>query len=157
MEKSLTREEFETLTICRNKAREVRRMERKVNAFLPTAQGYYKSPQWTGMPGGRDVHGLDGSARKNEAEHAALERAREEYGEAKAEAVRIICAMHPNMHDFCYAYFINGLDMPVEVADSIGKDTSTCWRKLRKLREGGDFRRKMQRNATKCTEMRDFA
>lgn len=157
MERKLSQDELGRLYECRNIARSLKQKERNINAWLPTRRGLYQSPNLTGMPGARDVHGLDGSASKNEAEHVALEKARADYEDAKADAVRIICAMHPNMHDFCYAYFIDGLDMPVEVADSIGKDTSTCWRKLRKIREGGDFRRKMQRNATKCTEMRDFA
>jgi hypothetical protein len=154
MEQSLTRDEFETLTICRNRARDVMRMERKVNAFLPTANGYYKSPQWTGMPGGRDVHGLDGSARKNEAEHRALERAREELAEMKESAMRIICRLDWKMQDFCVAYFVNGEDID-SVAESIGRDRTTCWRKLQRLRGGdgnGCFRRRMSEKRNKMQQ-----
>lgn len=153
----MTQEELNILFECRNRARDVARKEREINAALPTRRGLYSSPQMTGMPGSRDVHGLDGSARKNEAEHQALERAKVELEGMQEAAMKIICTLEPKLHDFCVAYFINGLEMPGEVAEHIGKDRSTCWRQLRKIREGGDFRRKMQRNATKCDEMRLYA
>ena len=157
MEVKLTKDELDTLYMCRNKAIEVRQLEKRVSAFLPTASGLYSSPKMTGMPGARDPHGLDGSARKNEAQFQALEFARDELEALRIAAHRIICKLDWKMHDFCIAFFVNGLEMPGEVAASIGKDESTCWRKLRKFREGGDFRRKMQRNASECNEMPDFA
>lgn len=129
-------------------------MERKINAFLPTAEGYYKSPQWTGMPGSRDVHGLDGSARKNEAEHAALEQAREELKQMKEAAMRIICGLDWKMQDFCVAYFINGEDID-SVAEMIGRDRTTCWRKLKMLRGGdgnGSFRRRLSEKRNKMQQ-----
>lgn len=153
----MTQEELGILFECRNIARDVARKERDINAELPIRRGLYSSPQMTGMPRSRDPHGLDGSARKNEAEHEALERAKEELKAVQERAMKIICAMEPKLHDFCVAYFINGLEMPDEVAERIGKDRSTCFRQLRKIREGGDFRRKLQRNATKCDEMRLYA
>ena len=157
MDGRITQDELNALYMCRNKAREVKRLEKRAGAFLPTSSGLYSSPQITGMPGARDPHGLDGSARRNDAELQALEAARDELEAMTAEAQRIICTLDHKLHDFCIAYFVNGLDMPGEVADSIGKDESTCWRKLRKLREQCDFRRKMQRNASKCNEMLGFA
>ena len=159
MDARLTQEELDTLYLCRNKAREVRRMERKVSAFLPTSAGMYKSPQWTGMPGARDVHGLDGSARKNEADFERLEMLRGEWEMLKNAAARIILTLDEQMHDFCTAYFVNGEDMD-SVADSIGRDRTTCWRKLQRLRGGdgnGCFRRRMNGVATKCNKMQQNA
>lgn len=145
MEVKLTKDELDTLYMCRNKARDVKRMERKVNAFLSTASGLYSSPQMTGMPGARDPHGLDGSARKNEAEFQALEAARNELETLQAAANRIICALDWKMHDFCVAYFVRGEDID-SVAESIGRDRSTCHRKLQKLHGGNsNFRRLMEK------------
>ena len=145
MEVKLTKDELDTLYMCRNKAREVKRMEKKVASFLPTASGFYSSPQMTGMPGARDPHGLDGSMRKNEAEFQALEVARAEL-EALAEAAnRVICSLDWKMHDFCVAYFVRGEDID-SVAESIGRDRSTCHRKLQKLHGGNsNFRRLMEK------------
>jgi hypothetical protein len=153
MEVKLTKDDLETLYMCRNKAREVVRMERKVNSFLPVSSGLYKSPQMTGMPGARDVHGLDGSSRKNEAEFQALERAKEEYEGLSLRANRIICSMDYKMHDFCVAYFVKGEDIGV-VADSIGVDRSTCHRKLNKLHGGNSNFRRLMEN---CNKMQQIA
>lgn len=145
MEVKITREELDTLYMCRNKAREVERLERKVNAFLSTSSGLYRSPQMTGMPGAREPHGLDGSMRKNEAEFQALEAARNELEALQEAAHRIICSLDWKMHDFCVAYFVRGEDMDV-VAESIGRDRSTCHRKLQKLHGGNsNFRRLMEK------------
>lgn len=140
----VTRDELETLYMCRNKAREVVRMERRVNAFLPVSSGLYSSPQMTGMPGARDPHGLDGSRRKNEAELQAFEVAKAALEELQEEAHKIIAKMDWKMHDFCVAYFVRGEDID-SVAQSIGRDRSTCHRKLQKLHGGNsNFRRLME-------------
>lgn len=145
MEVKLTREDLDTLYMCRNKAREVERMERKINSFLPTSAGLYSSPQMTGMPGARDPHGLDGSMRKNEAEFQALEAARDELEALQGVANKIICSLDWKMHDFCMAYFVRGEDMDT-VAASIRRDRSTCYRKLQKLHGGNsNFRRLMEK------------
>lgn len=154
MDAMLTREELNTLYLCRNKAREVRRAEKRVNAFLPVSSGLYQSPQLTGMPGARDAHGLDGSARRNEADFERLDTLRMEWEGLKNAAARIILTLDEQMHDFCTAYFVSGEDID-SVAESIGRDRTTCWRKLKRLRGGdgnGCFRRmsrcnKMQQNA----------
>lgn len=154
MEQVLMREELETLYMCRNKAREVARMEKRINA--PFGGGGYRSPSFSGMPGARDIHGLDGSARRNEADFQALERAYEDLHELQRAAQKIICALDPKMHDFCMAYFIAAGDMD-SVADSIGRDRTTCWRKLQKLRGGdgnGSFRRRMN---GRCNKMQQNA
>lgn len=145
MEVKITQEELDTLYMCRNKSREVERFERKVNAFLSTSSGLYRSPQMTGMPGAREPHGLDGSMRKNEAEFQALEAARNELEMLQEAAHRIICSLDWKMHDFCVAYFVRGEDMDA-VAESIGRDRSTCHRKLQKLHGGNsNFRRLMEK------------
>lgn len=145
MEVKLTREDLDTLYMCRNKAREVERMERKVNAFLPTSAGFYSSPQMTGMPGTHDPHGLDGSTRKNEAEFQKLEAAREVLEELQEAAHKIIAKLDWKMHDFCVAYFVCGEDIDT-VAENIGRDRSTCHRKLQKLHGGNsNFRRLMEK------------
>lgn len=153
MEVMVTRDELETLYMCRNKAREVVRMERRVNAFLPVSSGLYSSPQMTGMPGARDPHGLDGSARKNNAELQGLENARMEYEALKDEASRIVCRMDYKMHDFCFAYFVRGEDIGA-VADMIGVDRSTCHRKLKKLHGGNSNFRRLMEN---CNKMQQIA
>ena len=145
MEVKLTKDELDTLYMCRNKAREVKRMEKKVAAFLPTASGFYSSPQMTGMLGARDPHGLDGSAWKNEAEFQALEAAQHDLEVLRASAHRIICKLDWKMHDFCVAHFVRGEDID-SVAESIKRDRSTCHRKLQKLHGGNsNFRRLMEK------------
>ena len=152
MEVKLTKDELDTLYMCRNKAIEVRQLDKIASAFLPTSSGLYRSPQMTGMPGSRDPHGLDGSARKNEAEFTALDTAKDKLEALRAAAHRIICKLDWKMHDFCVAYFVHGEDIGI-VADSIGVDRSTCHRKLQKLHGGnGNFRRLME----KCNKMQDF-
>lgn len=143
--------ELETLNLCRNKAREVARLERRVNSPLPTAAGLYKSPSFSGMPGARDAHGLDGSMRRNEADFEAYEREQEALEEMREAAMRVILMLDPKMHDFCVEYYINGQDM-AEVSRIIDRDRTTCWRMRQKLHGGhGNFRRvEMQQNATKC-------
>ena len=153
MDVKLTREELDTLYLCRNKAREVERMERRVNTFLPTSAGFYSSPQMTGMPGARDPHGLDGSSRKNEAEFQKLEAARAALEELQEAANKIICSLDWKMHDFCVAYFVRGEDIGV-VADTIGVDRSTCHRKLHKLHGGNSNFRRLTEN---CNKMQQIA
>lgn len=153
MEVNITREDLSTLYMCRNKAREVKRLEKKISSFLPTSSGLYSSPKMTGMPGARDVHGLDGSSRKNESEFKALEQAQYELETLAQDANRIICALDWKMHDFCVEYFVEGKDIGI-VADSIGIDRSTCHRKLKKLNGvNGNFRRMME----KCNKMQQIA
>lgn len=147
MDVKLTKDDLDTLYMCRNKAREVARLERKVNSFLPTSAGYYSSPQMTGMPGSRDPHGLDGSKGKNEAEFQALEAAREELEELTYAANKIICSLDWKMHDFCVSYFVRGEDIEA-IPDIIRVDRSTCYRKLQKLHGGNsNFRRWREVNA----------
>lgn len=148
----LTAEELETLTLCRNKAREVARLEKRVNSPLPTYAGLYKSPGFSGMPGARDVHGLDGSRRKNDADFEAYERELAALNTLRDAAMRIICTLDSKMHDFCVEYYIRGNDLN-EVSRIIDRDRSTCWRMRQKLHGGegnGCFRRMTQQNATKC-------
>ena len=147
----ITSEEINTLNLCRNKAREVARLERRVNSPLPTAAGMYKSPNFSGMPGARDVHGLDGSARRNEADFEAFERESEALAGLRDAAMRIILTLDSKMHDFCVEYYINGQDM-AEVSRIIDRDRTTCWRMRQKLHGGNsNFRRlEMRQNATKC-------
>lgn len=145
MDVKLTRDELDTLYMCRNKAREVAMLERKANAFLPTSAGYYSSPQMTGMPGSHDPHGLDGSAQKNEAEIHALKAAQEELKVLAHAANKIICSLDWKMHDFCVSYFVRGEDIDT-AAQNIGCDRSTCRRKLQKIHRGNsNFRRLMER------------
>lgn len=137
----LTQGEIETLTLCRNKAREVARLARRVNSPLPTSAGLYRSPGFDGMPGARDVHGLDGSSRRNEADFEAYERECEALAELRDAAMRIILTLDSKMHDFCVEYYINGQDM-AEVSRIIDRDRTTCWRMRQKLHGGNsNFRR----------------
>ena len=45
MEVKLTKDELDTLYMCRNKAREVKRMEKKVAAFLPLPLAFTVLPR----------------------------------------------------------------------------------------------------------------
>lgn len=137
----LSQADMETLNLCRNKAREVARLARRVNSPLPTSTGLYRSPGFDGMPGARDVHGLDGSSRRNEADFEAYERECVALAELRDAAMRIILTLDSKMHDFCVEYYINGQDM-AEVSRIIDRDRTTCWRMRQKLHGGNsNFRR----------------
>lgn len=144
MEIKLTQEALDTLVLCRNKARETERLRRRVDSPLPTGAGLYKSPGFSGMPGARDVHGLDGSARRNDADFEAYEQACEALSELREAAMRIILTLDSKMHDFCIEYYVNGKDM-AEVSRIIDRDRTTCWRMRQKLHGGNsNFRRLME-------------
>lgn len=143
MEVRLTQEDFDTLRMCRNAARAVAQIERRVNSFLPTSAGMYKSPSFSGMPGARDPHGLDGSSSKNDAEFEELEREKANLERYREPAQRVILKLDENMHDFCLAYFVRGEDLSV-VQISTGLSESTCKRRLKDLRYFADNFRKQR-------------
>lgn len=155
---NLTREDIDALYMCRNVARSVAQIERRLNS--PFSGGAYRSPSFTGMPKAHDPHGLDGSAGRNEAEFEKLESEKEKYEQCRETAQKVILKLDESMHDFCMAYFIRGEDL-TDVQASTGMSESTCKRRLKDVRYFADnFRRQrtqMTRNDPVCTEMTRIA
>lgn len=147
---SLTTHERQTLFATRNQKRRLERLRARL-ACSPV-RGGYRSPSFSGMPtvGGTPC-GLDGDARANEAELSTYERAQAEYDELQEEAARIIQSMDERIAAFAYSYFVDGKDMR-DVCVEIGKDITTCWDYLNRIK--GTYRRRGQ-NLRRCTTMYD--
>lgn len=147
---SLTTHERQTLFATRNQKRRLERLRARL-ACSPV-RGGYRSPSFSGMPaGGGAPCGLDGDARANEAELATYERAQEEYKVLREEAECIANQMDERIASFAHSYFVDGKDMSA-VSEEIGKDITTCWDYLNRIK--GTYRRR-GKNLRRCTTMYD--
>lgn len=147
---SLTTHERQTLFDTRNQKRRLEHLRARL-ACSPV-RGGYRSPSFSGMPTGVGTPcGLDGDARTNEAELATYERAQSEYEELREEAERIANRMDERIASFAHSYFVDGKDMR-DVCTEIGKDITTCWDYLNRIK--GTYRRRGG-NRRRCTTMYD--
>ena len=99
------------------------------------ARPLVKSPYLDGMPRGspstsgleRRYIGLEAFQQRMEQEERRLKAARE-------EAQRVIYTLPDILQDFCWYYYIEGMDMQA-VSMLIERDISTCWRYKRGIEQ----------------------
>lgn len=100
-----------------------------VRCSVITPKGGYRSPSFTGMPGGGgEPSGLDGSKRECEALLAELEREEKAFAALKKQSEKIITrsGMKAEMQEFCRNYYIRRMSVEA-AAENIGLTGRTGW------------------------------
>ena len=118
--------ELSALERTRVQAWKVTRLKEKCNVIVP--RGRYRSPAFSGTPGGGAPSGLDGSRRECEALLEELKREEGTLQRMRAQAEKIIerSDMKAEMREFCRGYYIER--MSVERASGFaGISQRTGW------------------------------
>lgn len=118
--------ELNALERTRVQAGKVAKLKAKCDVIV--VRGAYRSPAFTGMPGGGAPSGLDGSRKECEALLEELEREEETLRRMRAQAEKIIgrSGMKAEMREFCRRYYLERMSVD-RAADSAGVSRRTGW------------------------------